>query len=89
MTPTTGLTAVLPIAHENRHAPAHHDLQPQLDSRKVPRPRRGLSVRIARLENRLKSAESDIHNEIDLAQLRVKPEDTAGPPAGWGKHELT
>ena len=72
-------------------------LQRQLGYPEVPRPRRPdeaearlalLEQRVAQLENRLKSAESDIHNEIDLAQLRVKPEDTAGPPAGWGKQEL-
>lgn len=72
-------------------------LQRQLGYPEVPRPRRPdeaearialLEQRVAMLENRLKAAESDIHNDVDLAQLRVKPEDTAGPPAGWGKHDL-
>jgi hypothetical protein len=44
-----------------------------------------LEQRIAQLENRLKIAESDIHQDADLAQVLVKPEDTAGVPKGWGK----
>lgn len=72
-------------------------LQRQLGYPEVPRPRRPdeaearialLEARVTLLENRLKSAESEIHNEVDLSQLRVKPEDTAGPPTGWGKHDL-
>jgi hypothetical protein len=68
-------------------------LQRQLGYPEVPRPRRPdevearialLEQRVAQLENRLKAAESEIHNEVDLAELRVKPEDTAGPPSGWG-----
>ena len=43
-----------------------------------------LEQRVAILENRLKAAESEIHNDFDLSQFAVKPEDTAGPPAGWG-----
>lgn len=69
-------------------------LQRQLGYPEVPRPRRpdeseariaALELRVAQLENRLKYAEAEIHNEVDLAEFRVKPEDTAGPPAGWGK----
>jgi hypothetical protein len=68
-------------------------LQRQLGYPEVPRPRRPeeaearialLEQRVMQLENRIKSLESDIHNEIDLSQLTVKPEDTAGPPSGWG-----
>jgi len=72
-------------------------LQRQLGYPEVPRPRRPdeaearialLEQRVTLLENRLKSAESELHNEVDLSQLRVKPEDTAGPPSGWGKKDL-
>ncbi|MEJ7637193.1 MAG: carbohydrate porin [Singulisphaera sp.] len=68
-------------------------LQRQLGYPEVPRPRRPdeaearlalLEGRVAILENRLKAAESEIHNDFDLSQFAVKPEDTAGPPAGWG-----
>ena len=68
-------------------------LQRQLGYPEVPRPRRPdeaearialLEQRVAQLENRLKAAESEIHNDVDLSQFAVKPEDTAGPPAGWG-----
>jgi hypothetical protein len=71
-------------------------LQRQLGYPEVPRPRRPdeaearlalLEQRVALLENRLKSAEAELHNEVDLSQFRVKPEDTAGPPSGWGKHD--
>jgi hypothetical protein len=73
-------------------------LQRQLGYPEVPRPRRPdeaearialLEQRVALLENRLKSAESEIHNdsEVDISQFRVKPEDTAGPPAGWGQRQ--
>ena len=48
---------------------------------------RSSSRSIAQLENRLKIAESDIHQDIDLSQVLVKPEDTAGVPKGWGKGE--
>jgi hypothetical protein len=36
------------------------------------------------LENRIRALESGTPDEVDLSQLTVKPEDTAGPPAGWG-----
>jgi hypothetical protein len=70
-------------------------LQRQLGYPEVPRPRRAeeaearialLEQRVVVLENRLKSMESEIHNDIDLSELAVKPEDTAGPPSGWGAH---
>jgi hypothetical protein len=68
-------------------------LQRQLGYPEVPRPRRPdeavarialLEQRVTLLENRLKAAEGEIHNEVDISQFTVKPEDTAGPPAGWG-----
>jgi hypothetical protein len=68
-------------------------LQRQLGYPEVPRPRRPdelesrvllLEQKIAQLENRLKVAESDIQHDVDLAQVMVKPEDTAGVPKGWG-----
>jgi hypothetical protein len=70
-------------------------LQRQLGYPEVPRPRRPdevearialLEQRVNLLENRIKALESGAAGEpeIDLDQLRVKPEDTAGPPAGWG-----
>jgi hypothetical protein len=71
-------------------------LQRQLGYPEVPRPRRAdeaearlaqLELRVTQLENRLKFAEAELHNEVDLSQFRVKPEDTAGPPAGWGQPE--
>lgn len=72
-------------------------LQRQLGYPEVPRPRRPdeaearialLENRVAQLENRLKSAEAELHNDVDLKQFRVKPEDTAGPPTGWGVKDL-
>jgi hypothetical protein len=69
-------------------------LQRQLGYPAVPRPRRPdelearvllIEQRLALLENRLKSAESDIQHDVDLAQVLVKPEDTAGVPKGWGQ----
>jgi hypothetical protein len=69
-------------------------LQRQLGYPEVPRPRRPdelearvllLEQKIAQLENRLKVAESEIQQDVDLAQVVVKPEDTAGVPKGWGK----
>jgi hypothetical protein len=69
-------------------------LQRQLGYPEVPRPRRPdelearvllLEQKIAQLENRLKLAESEIGQDVDLAQVIVKPEDTAGVPTGWGK----
>ncbi len=69
-------------------------LQRQLGYPEVPRTRRPdelearvliLEQRLAHVENRLKMAESDIQHDADLAQVLVKPEDTAGVPKGWGK----
>ncbi len=68
-------------------------LQRQLNYPEVPRPRRPdeaegrialLEQRVVTLENRLKSMENEINNDVDLSQFAVKPEDTAGPPSGWG-----
>jgi hypothetical protein len=67
-------------------------LQRQLGYPEVPRPHRPdelesrvavLELRIKELENRLKSAESDSSVGLDLDQVIVKPENTAGVPAGW------
>ena len=44
-----------------------------------------LEQKIAQLENRLKAAESGMQQDDVLSQVMVKPEDTAGVPAGWGK----
>ena len=69
-------------------------LQRQLGYPEVPRPRRPdelearvllLEQKIAQLENRLKAAESDLQQDDLLGQVTIKPEDTAGVPAGWGK----
>ncbi len=69
-------------------------LQRQLGYPEVPRIRRPdelearvllLEQKIAQLENRIKLAESEISQDVDLAQVLVKPEDTAGVPTGWGK----
>jgi hypothetical protein len=69
-------------------------LQRQLGYPEVPRPRRPdelearvvlLEQKIAQLENRIKLAESAIGQDVDLSQVMVKPEDTAGIPSGWGK----
>jgi hypothetical protein len=68
-------------------------LQRQLGYPEVPRPRRAdeaeariavLEQRVMLLENRVRALESATPDEVDLSQLIVKPEDTAGPPAGWG-----
>ena len=68
-------------------------MQRQLGYPEVPRPRRPdeaearialLEQRVAQLENRIKSLEGEIHDDVDLTQFTVKPEDTAGPPSGWG-----
>jgi hypothetical protein len=70
-------------------------LQRQLGYPEVPRPHRPdeavarialLEQRVTLLENRLKAAEGEIHNDVDISQFAVKPEDTAGPPSGWGEH---
>jgi hypothetical protein len=69
-------------------------LQRQLGYPEVPRPRRPdelearvllLEQKIAQVENRLKTAESNMQQDDDLSQVMVKPEDTAGVPSGWGK----
>jgi hypothetical protein len=69
-------------------------LQRQLGYPEVPRIRRPdelearvlqLEQKIAQLENRLKLAESGLNQDVDLSQVLVKPEDTAGVPSGWGK----
>ena len=68
-------------------------LQRQLGYPEVPRPKRPdelearvllLEQKIAQLENRLKVAESDMQPDAEIAQVLVKPEDTAGVPKGWG-----
>ena len=72
-------------------------LQRQLGYPEVPRPRRPdeadarialLELRVAQLENRLKATEAALNGNdpgpIDLKQVMVRPEDTAGPPSGWG-----
>jgi hypothetical protein len=69
-------------------------LQRQLGYPEVPRPRRPdelesrvvlLEQRLAQLENRLKLAENEMQHDVDLSQVIVKPEDTAGVPTGWGQ----
>ena len=66
-------------------------LQRQLGYPEVPRARRPdelearvalLELKIAQLENRIKLAESS-GQDPDINQVLVKPEDTAGIPAGW------
>jgi hypothetical protein len=70
-------------------------LQRQLGYPEVPRPRRPdeaearialLEQRVMLLENRIRGLESELHDEVDLSQVTVKPEDTAGAPSGWGIH---
>lgn len=70
-------------------------LQRQLGYPEVPRPRRPdelearvalLELKVKELENRLKIAESESQGgSLDISQFQVKPEDTAGPPLGWGE----
>ncbi len=70
-------------------------LQRQLGYPEVPRPKRPdeaearivlLEQRVTMLEQRLKGLEVETPaGEIDLDEFRVKPEDTAGPPTGWGR----
>lgn len=72
-------------------------LQRQLGYPEVPRPKRPdelearvalLELKVKELENRLKIAESETQGGgLDIAQFQVKPEDTAGPPAGWGSSQ--
>ena len=71
-------------------------LQRQLGYPEVPRPKRPdeaeariaiLEQRVTQLENRLKATEAAVNTDVDLSQFVVKPEDTAGPPAGWGKKD--
>ena len=73
-------------------------LQRQLGYPEVPRPRRPdeaearialLEQRVTLLENRIKALEAEGHDDVDLSQFAVKPEDTAGPPAGWGRTSMT
>lgn len=72
-------------------------LQRQLGYPEVPRPYRAteadaritaLELRVAQLENRLKIAEIDIRDGVDINQVMVKPEDTAGVPKGWGTYTI-
>ncbi|MGC8639193.1 MAG: hypothetical protein ACP5XB_04865 [Isosphaeraceae bacterium] len=85
------------IARANRgRDPAYlfSALQRQLGYPEVPRSRRPdelearvllLEQKIAQLENRIKLAENEISQDVDLTQVIVKPENTAGIPSGWGK----
>lgn len=68
-------------------------LQRQLGYPEVPRPKRPeesdarilqLEQRVQQLEIRIKQLESSGDAPVDLSQLTVKPEDTAGTPLGWG-----
>lgn len=73
-------------------------LQRQLGYPEVPRPKRPdeaearialLEQRVTMLENRLKSMEPGANvADVDISKVLVKPEDTAGTPAGWGKSGL-
>ncbi len=70
-------------------------LQRQLGYPEVPRPKRpdesenrvlALEQKFAMLENRLKNLELDVGAQAaDLSQVLVRPDDTAGVPAGWGQ----
>lgn len=70
-------------------------LQRQLGYPEVPRPRRPdeaearialLEQRVLMLENRLKSLETGANPaDLDISQVLIKPEDTAGTPQGWGQ----
>lgn len=71
-------------------------LQRQLGYPEVPRPRRPdelearvllLEQKIVQLENRLKAAESSGQQDDLLSQVMVKPDETAGVPAGWGNKQ--
>jgi len=72
-------------------------LQRQLGYPEVPRPKRPegledrivqLETRIAQLENRLKFVENDGTPQVDVSQMVVKAEDTAGIPSGWTAKRL-
>lgn len=75
-------------------------LQRQLGYPEVPRPRRPdgvedrialLEQRVAQLESRLKFVESEGNAaapDLDMKQVMVNPEDTAGIPAGWSARRL-
>ena len=88
------------IAQANRGRDPLHlfaALERQLGYPEVPRPRRPdaaearialLEQRVLLLENRFKSLEAEGPQDINLSQFAVKPEDTAGPPTGWGIHSL-
>ncbi len=85
-------------AHRGRE-PAYlfSALQRQLGYPEVPRPKRyseseakllGLEQRVIQLENRLKVLENEIGGkDVDISQVLVKPSETAGVPAGWGRKE--
>lgn len=70
-------------------------LQRQLGYPEVPRPRRyseaeakvvALEQRVILLENRLKVLENEITGkDLDLNEVMVKPDQTAGIPVGWGR----
>jgi hypothetical protein len=88
------------IARANRGRDPLHlfaALERQLGYPEVPRPRRPdaaearialLEQRVLLLENRFKALEAEGPQDINLSQFAVKPEDTAGPPTGWGIHSL-
>ena len=68
-------------------------LQRQLHYPEVPRPKRRdeaetrltlLEHQVKLMENRLKLVEVDMKGDLDLSQVRVRPEDTAGVPDHWG-----
>lgn len=73
-------------------------LQRQLGYPEVPRPKRIeeadaritlLEQKVQLLENRIKQLEADTNprDDLDIGQLAVKPENTAGIPAGWGSNK--
>lgn len=69
-------------------------LQRQLGYPEVPRPRRHdeatnrvsmVEQRLMQLENRLKSLEIQLGDDVDIDQVMVRPDQTAGTPSGWGR----
>lgn len=72
-------------------------LQRQLGYPEVPRPRRfseseakvvALEQRVILLENRLKVLENEVSGkDLDLTEVLVKPDQTAGIPVGWGRKD--